>query len=60
MLTWPIAYAIAHGASQNWFWLAIPVDFMLFAVLIQTFKEYIRMRAMEETTSQLFTRINDD
>jgi len=42
MITWAIAYAVARGAAQNWFWLAIPVDFVLIATAVYQIKEYTR------------------
>jgi hypothetical protein len=62
MLTWAIAYAVARGASENWFWMALPFDFLLAVTLMQTVKEFTRVKAMlnEMATSPLFTKMCDD
>lgn len=51
MITWAIAYAVAHGASQNWFWLAIPVDFVLLVTVAYQIKECARYLARRESNN---------
>lgn len=60
MLTWAIAYAVTYGASQNWFWLSMPLDFLLIVVAMQTVKDRAKARAIEVATSPLFTKVCND
>jgi len=60
MLTWAVAFALRYGALQGWFWMAMPFDFLITIALIQTIKDYIKVRTIEATTSQLFTKVCND
>jgi hypothetical protein len=60
MLTWAIAYAVARGTSENWFWLSMPLDFLLVVVAMQTVKEFARVKAVEIATSPLFSKVCND
>lgn len=59
MLTWAIAYAVARGASENWFWMAMPLDFLVGVVLLSTVKDCARYKYIVTETKKAVEKIQD-
>lgn len=59
MLTWAIAYATARGASENWFWAAMPLDFLLGVVMIQTIKDCAKYKYIVTETRKAVEEIQN-
>ena len=60
MLTWAIAYAIAHGNASQW-WLAASMllDAVIVSMLVQIPREVAKYKSLAAATSPLFSRVDN-
>jgi hypothetical protein len=48
-----MAYAMARGASENWFWLSMTLDFFLGILLLDALKACARYRHVVKAVDEM-------